>query len=70
VGDCHYGSGNHRTAKRMPLYHRFLEFAGIEPERFHVEWVSASEGGLFRDRVTEFTEVLRKLPPIVEVMGG
>jgi F420-non-reducing hydrogenase iron-sulfur subunit len=70
VGDCHYGSGNHRTAKRMPLYHRFLEFAGIERERFHVEWVSASEGGLFQELVIEFTDTLRKMPPIKEVMGG
>lgn len=54
----------------MPLYHNFLEFAGIERERFHVEWVSASEGSIFKDRVTEFTETLRKLPPIKEVLGG
>jgi coenzyme F420-reducing hydrogenase delta subunit len=54
----------------MPLYHRLLEFAGIERERFHVEWVSASEGTLFQQRVIEFTDALRKLPPIKEVMGG
>jgi coenzyme F420-reducing hydrogenase delta subunit len=47
-----------------------LEFAGIERERFHVEWVSASEGGLFQQRVIEFTEALRKLPPMKDVMGG
>jgi len=69
IGDCHYGSGNHRTAKRMPLYHKLLEFAGIDPARFHVEWVSASEGAIFQERVTEFTEKMRQLPPIKEALG-
>jgi F420-non-reducing hydrogenase iron-sulfur subunit len=50
----------------MPLYRRFLEFAGIEPERFRVQWVSASEGGLFTEVVKEFTETLRGLPPMKE----
>ncbi len=53
----------------MPLYHRFLEFAGIERERFHVEWVSAAEGPIFRDQVVEFTEILQNLPPIKKVMS-
>lgn len=66
IGDCHYGSGNHRTAKRMPLYKEFLEFAGIEPERLHVQWVSASEGRLFTEVVAEFTEQVRQLPPMKE----
>ena len=66
IGDCHYGSGNHRTAKRMPLYRRLLEFAGIEPERFYMDWVSASEGGKFTEVVTNFTEQVRQLPPMKE----
>jgi F420-non-reducing hydrogenase iron-sulfur subunit len=66
IGDCHYGSGNHRTAKRMPLYREFLAFAGIEPERFYTQWVSASEGGVFTQVVQEFTETLRQLPPMKE----
>jgi F420-non-reducing hydrogenase iron-sulfur subunit len=70
IGDCHYGSGNHRTAKRMPLYRKFLEFAGIEPERFYTQWVSASEGGLFTQVVTEFTETLREMPPMKERLQG
>jgi F420-non-reducing hydrogenase iron-sulfur subunit len=64
IGDCHYGSGNHRTAKRLPLYKMFLEFAGIEPERLYLKWVSASEGTIFAQVVQEFTETLRALPPM------
>ncbi len=66
MGDCHYVSGNHRTAKRLPLYKKLLEFAGIEPERVLVKWVSASEGTIFAEVVKEFTETLRALPPIAE----
>lgn len=54
----------------MPLYRNFLEFAGIEPQRFHVQWVSASEGGLFTEVVKEFTEQLRGLPPMKERLKG
>ena len=66
MGDCHYVSGNHRTAKRLPLYKRFLEFAGIEPERLYLTWISASEGSIFTEVVKEFTETLRAMPPIKE----
>jgi len=66
VGDCHYVSGNHRTAKRLPLYKKLLEFAGIEPERLYLKWVSASEGTIFAEVVREFTETLRAMPPMKE----
>jgi len=66
VGDCHYASGNHRTAKRLSLYKRFLEFAGIESERLCLKWISASEGSIFAEVVKEFTETLRAMPPIKE----
>jgi F420-non-reducing hydrogenase iron-sulfur subunit len=69
VGDCHYVSGNHRTAKRLPLYKKLLEFAGIEPERLYLKWVSASEGAIFAEMVKQFTETLRALPPIKERRG-
>ena len=68
IGDCHYSTGNHRTARRMPVLKALLEFTGIEPERFLVKWVSASEGGLFAETVREFTEKLRHLPPMREAL--
>jgi F420-non-reducing hydrogenase iron-sulfur subunit len=67
IGDCHYSTGNHRTARRMPVLKALLEFAGIESERFLAKWVAASEGGLFAETVQEFTERLRQLPPMREV---
>jgi len=67
IGDCHYSTGNHRTARRMPVFRALLEFAGIEPERFLVKWISSSEGNLFAETVQQFTDQLRQLPPLWEV---
>jgi F420-non-reducing hydrogenase iron-sulfur subunit len=66
IGDCHYSTGNHRTARRMPILGALLEFTGIERERFLVRWVSSSEGHLFAETVREFTETLRQLPPLAQ----
>lgn len=63
IGECHYDNGNHRTAKRMPLLHNLMEFAGLEPERLRLDWVSASEGDRFAKIVNEFVEAVRTLGP-------
>lgn len=63
IGECHYDSGNHRTAKRLPILHSLMEFAGLEPERLRLDWVSASEGERFARIVNEFTESVRALGP-------
>jgi len=64
LGECHYVSGNHRTAKRIPILKRLLSYVGIEPERLRLEWVSASEAMRFVEVVQEFTETVRKLGPL------
>ena len=56
IGDCHYSTGNHRTAKRMPVLKKLLEYTGIEPERLYINWVSAAEGEKFATVIKEFTE--------------
>jgi len=63
IGECHYDTGNHRAAKRMPILHSLMEFAGLESERFRLDWVSASEGERFSRIATEFTEAVRALGP-------
>ena len=67
-GDCHFISGNHRAAKRIPILKKILEYAGIEPQRLRLEWISASEGERFAEVVKEFTETIRGLPPMKEVL--
>jgi F420-non-reducing hydrogenase iron-sulfur subunit len=62
-GDCHYSEGNYFTRRRGLLLKKLLEYVGIEPERFQVRWVSASEGAKFADTVELVTEQIRALGP-------
>jgi coenzyme F420-reducing hydrogenase delta subunit/ferredoxin len=63
IGECHYDTGNHRTAKRLPVLHSLMAYAGLEPERLRLDWVSASEGERFARIANEFTEAVRSLGP-------
>jgi ferredoxin len=63
IGECHYETGNHRAAKRLPILHSLLTFAGLEPERLRLDWVSASEGERFSRIAKEFTDSVRALGP-------
>jgi F420-non-reducing hydrogenase iron-sulfur subunit len=70
-GDCHYIDGNHKTFRRVPLLARFLAGYGIDPRRFRLAWVSASEGDRFAAVVKELTETVRGLGPCrVGAEGG
>ncbi len=62
-GDCHYQLGNHKTFRRYKLLKAMLPQFGVDPERLHLEWISASEGDKVRDTVNAFTEKIRKLGP-------
>jgi len=43
---------------------KVLEEAGIEPQRFKVEWIAGSEGGKFADTVKKMVSELEKLGPV------
>ncbi len=62
-GDCHYAKGNYYARRRIALVKDLLKRMGIAEDRFHFEWVSASEGNRFAELVTEMTENLKKLGP-------
>ena len=62
-GDCHYTSGNLFTRRRYSLVKRFLEYLGMESERFRVEWISAAEGKRFAQVIQEMTADLERLGP-------
>lgn len=64
IGDCHYSSGNHRTVKRIPLLRNLLSYAGIEPDRLRLEWVSSAEAPRFVQITKEFVEQIRELGPL------
>jgi F420-non-reducing hydrogenase iron-sulfur subunit len=62
-GDCHYLEGNLRAEKRAEAIELMLEDFGLEPERFRLEWVSASEGPRFAKVMTDMVETVRGLGP-------
>jgi F420-non-reducing hydrogenase iron-sulfur subunit len=66
IGDCHYSTGNHRTAKRIPLVRNLLGYTGINPERLQLEWVSSAEAPRFVQVTTAFVEKIRALGPLSE----
>jgi len=68
-GDCHYIEGNYKTMRRMALLRKFLDQMGIEPERFRLEWVSASEGARWVQVANEMTEQVKALGPLVRQMA-
>ena len=68
-GDCHYIEGNYHARRKLTLFRDQLEFMGVEPERFQVSWVSASEGSKFAEVITRFTETVRALGPQKKLSG-
>ena len=63
IGDCHYIEGNLKAENRKEAIELLLEDFGLEPERFRLEWISASEGPRFAEVMRELTETLRELGP-------
>jgi F420-non-reducing hydrogenase iron-sulfur subunit len=60
-GGCHYSEGNYYTRRRALLLKGLLEHVGIEPERFQLRWISASEGAKFAQTITEITGEIKAL---------
>ena len=63
IGDCHYLEGNVKAENRKEAIELLLEDFGLEPERFRLEWVSASDGPRFAEVIREMTETVRALGP-------
>ncbi len=63
MGDCHYLTGNEKAENRREAIELMLEDFGLEPERFRLEWVSASEGPRFAEVIREMTDEVRALGP-------
>jgi len=64
IGDCHYLEGNYDMQRRFYELHEVLEEVGINPKRYRLEWVSASEGKKFSQVVTEFIDQVKELGPL------
>ncbi|MGQ9627181.1 MAG: hydrogenase iron-sulfur subunit [Anaerolineae bacterium] len=62
-GDCHYQSGNYKARRRVAILKSILSQLGFEEDRVWLRWISASEGKLFADTVTEMVDYLKKKGP-------
>lgn len=62
-GDCHYVEGNMRAEEKVEMTSKLLDSAGMDTDRFRLEWVSASEGPKFSKVITEFVKKLKELGP-------
>jgi heterodisulfide reductase subunit A len=58
--DCHYNYANRQTAKRFELWKKKFVRQGIAPERFQLQWISASEGKLFAAKMAEMHRVVQE----------
>ena len=63
MGECHYLYGNVHVAKEMEIVKKLLDLSGIGGDRLCVRWVSAAEGKLFAEYVTQFSELTGRLGP-------
>lgn len=63
IGDCHYLEGNVKAQNRKEAIDLMLGDFGLEPERFRLEWVSASEGPRFAQVARDMIETVRALGP-------
>jgi heterodisulfide reductase subunit A len=64
IGDCHYIAGNYDTQRRAEEIKRVIGKLGIEPDRFRLEWISASEGKIFAEVMSEFITKIKELGPL------
>ena len=69
-GDCHYIEGNYHAKRKLTLTTDLMEFMGVDPKRFQISWVSASEGKKFAEVVTKFTAQVKELGPQSKLSGG
>ena len=62
IGDCHYIDANTHTEKRYRRLLRIMERGGLDPERLHLAWVSAAEGQMFQEKISEMHKKLSAIP--------
>ena len=63
IGDCHYSEGNFYARRRFAILKKLLEYLGIDPRRFQMSWVSASEGNKWASIVKELVEEIKQAGP-------
>jgi len=62
-GDCHYIEGNYYARRKFIALKQLLDHVGVDPRRFRVSWVSASEGRKWANVVEAVTKELLEAGP-------
>jgi len=62
-GDCHYQTGNYKARRRVAILKATLKQVGLDEDRVWLRWISASEGKMFADTITEMVAHLRQKGP-------
>ena len=62
-GDCHYQTGNYKARRRIAILKKILGELGFDEDRIWLRWISASEGKVFADTVTEMVQQLKAKGP-------
>ncbi|MCJ7708857.1 MAG: hydrogenase iron-sulfur subunit [Anaerolineales bacterium] len=62
-GDCHYQTGNYKTRRRFVALQEILKSTGIDERRIWLRWISASEGQIFANTMTEMVGAIKELGP-------
>jgi coenzyme F420-reducing hydrogenase delta subunit len=63
INDCHYSEGNFYARRRFAVFKKLLEYLGIDPRRFQMSWVSASEGDKWAKVVRGLVEEMKSAGP-------
>ena len=63
INDCHYSEGNFYARRRFAVLKKLLEYMGIDPRRFQMSWVSASEGDKWAKVVRELVDEMKSAGP-------
>ncbi|MDI6886099.1 MAG: hydrogenase iron-sulfur subunit [archaeon] len=63
IGDCHYVVGNYHAEMRVKFMKKLLEFAGIDPGRLRLGWISAAEGQKFKELIESSVKEINELGP-------
>ncbi len=64
IGDCHYSEGNFYARRRFAVLKKFFEYLGIDPRRFQMSWVSASEGDKWAKLIKGLVEEIKQAGPV------
>ncbi|MDP7265466.1 MAG: hydrogenase iron-sulfur subunit [Candidatus Thermoplasmatota archaeon] len=62
-GDCHYLEGNYHARRKLTLLADLIDWMGVDPERFLISWISASEAPKFAEVVNNFSKKVKDMGP-------